>query len=354
MTDDVVYISDQMGLRRLERSRFSSEDELQSLLANHTQLLGGAQMDPGLRFLLVRREAGVPDSTTGGGRWSIDHLMVDQHAVPTIVEVKRSSDTRLRREVIGQLLEYAANATAYWRPGELAQLAAATHGDLLDARMNELMDDAVPEDFWSRVDANLADGRVRLLLVADVIPGETRRIIEFMNDHMPLLDVAAVEVAHYASDDKAAYVPRVFGQTERAKQTKAAQRGPGGKASAESFLASLPDGVAEWVTRLFEVARSKSYDLHWGTKGVSFRIERDGTKRSAIYLYPSGTYGNTFATVQVFLGQYAEVHHERVAELLVSRGFERVGSRTLCAPLRAAPTLSPPELLSGLAELLAD
>ena len=30
--------------------------------------------------------------------------------MPTLVEVKRSSDTRIRREVVGQMLHYAANA----------------------------------------------------------------------------------------------------------------------------------------------------------------------------------------------------------------------------------------------------
>jgi hypothetical protein len=36
----------------------------------------------------------------------------DQNAVPTLVEVKRSSDTRIRREVVGQMLDYAANPDA--------------------------------------------------------------------------------------------------------------------------------------------------------------------------------------------------------------------------------------------------
>jgi hypothetical protein len=60
------------------------------------------------RFLLVRREAPVPDRENGGIRWSIDHLFLDQDAIPTLVEVKRSSDTRIRREVVGQMLDYAA------------------------------------------------------------------------------------------------------------------------------------------------------------------------------------------------------------------------------------------------------
>jgi hypothetical protein len=31
---------------------------------------------------------------------------LDQDAVPTLVEVKRSSDTRIRREVMGQMSDY--------------------------------------------------------------------------------------------------------------------------------------------------------------------------------------------------------------------------------------------------------
>src|SRR5712675_2118601 len=56
----------------------------------------------------------VPGELDGAGRWSLDHLFLDQDAIPTLVEVKRSSDTRLRREVVGQMLDYAANAIAYW------------------------------------------------------------------------------------------------------------------------------------------------------------------------------------------------------------------------------------------------
>jgi len=29
--------------------------------------------------------------------WALDHLLLDQDAIPTLVEVKRSSDTRIRK-----------------------------------------------------------------------------------------------------------------------------------------------------------------------------------------------------------------------------------------------------------------
>ena len=66
----------------------------------------------------------MPDTKEGPGRWSVDHLFLDQDSVPTLVEVKRSSDTRIRREVVGQLIDYAANAVVYW-PVEMLRAASA-------------------------------------------------------------------------------------------------------------------------------------------------------------------------------------------------------------------------------------
>jgi hypothetical protein len=45
----------------------------------------------------LRRLRSPPAEDSGSGRWSVDHLLVDQDG---IVEVERQSDTRLRREVL--------------------------------------------------------------------------------------------------------------------------------------------------------------------------------------------------------------------------------------------------------------
>lgn len=91
-----------------------SEDLRQAWLAKSPNLLAGGEQLAGSprRWLLLKREAGVPDREAGGNRWSLDHLFIDQNAVPTLVEVKRSDDTRIRREVVGQMLDYAANGCA--------------------------------------------------------------------------------------------------------------------------------------------------------------------------------------------------------------------------------------------------
>src|SRR5215203_3400855 len=100
---------------------YASEARLQELLAKYSNLLAGDQIDGDepRRWLLLDREVSLATVEGGTGRWSVDHLFLDQDAVPTIVEVKRSTDTRIRREVVGQVLDYAANAVFYWPLGTL-------------------------------------------------------------------------------------------------------------------------------------------------------------------------------------------------------------------------------------------
>ncbi|MFE9604640.1 hypothetical protein [Streptomyces hokutonensis] len=55
-----------------------------------------------LRLVLVAREMGVPTSTDSAPAYWLDHLFADADGVPTLVEVKRATDTRNRREVVGR------------------------------------------------------------------------------------------------------------------------------------------------------------------------------------------------------------------------------------------------------------
>ena len=116
LTGNIFLLGEDGNLKELSEEPYDSEELLQRLLAQYPNLLAGDQITPEepRRWLLVTREAAVPGDESGGARWYLDHLFLDQEGIPTLVEVKRSSDTRIRREVVGQLLDYAANARQYW------------------------------------------------------------------------------------------------------------------------------------------------------------------------------------------------------------------------------------------------
>lgn len=106
-----IYLRQGETYVSMTETPFEREDLLQALIAQHPEILADDEAGRG-RLMLVRREAAVSDQEDGGGRWSLDHLYLDRDGVPTLVEVKRSSDTRGRREVVAQMLDYAANAKA--------------------------------------------------------------------------------------------------------------------------------------------------------------------------------------------------------------------------------------------------
>jgi hypothetical protein len=206
----------------LTDTAFGSEDELQALLANHPAVLPGELFDAHepRRWMLVTREAGIAlAGDSGGSRFSMDHLFVDQDGVPTLVEVKRSSDTRSRREVVAQMLDYAANLWA-WGPGEatswLEQRCAEQGLDVATEVRTLVGDDTDPERFWEQVDANIAAGRLRLVFVADHIGPELRQIIEFLNTQFNRAEVLAVEVRQLRGEGVTTIVSDVIGRTSAA------------------------------------------------------------------------------------------------------------------------------------------
>lgn len=244
MPERIYLIASDQSLTPMETVPYDDEDLLQRLLAKYPDLLAGEQMGVGElpRWLLVRREMDVPDAKDASGRWSLDHLFLDQEGTPTLVETKRSSDTRLRREVVGQMLDYAANAVAYWPIEqiqiEFAQTCQKDNRDpdaFLDAF---LRGESTREQFWSRVKTNLQAGKIRMVFVADVLPPELSRIIEFLNQQMDPAEVLGVELRQFLGNNLRTIVPRVVGQTSEAEQKKRASAG-GPQATSEYWLEFL-------------------------------------------------------------------------------------------------------------------
>ncbi|ODR93604.1 hypothetical protein AUC70_12170 [Methyloceanibacter stevinii] len=223
MAESLFLFDSDNVLKKIESSDFVTEDEFQRLLAQFPDLLTDADLGEGSprRWMLVTREAPVADSLEGSGRWALDHLFLDQDAVPTLVEVKRASDTRARREVVAQMLDYAANAVNWWKVDELQRLfekSCDEAGTTQDERLSQLLNSSEPdlEAFWRSVQSNLNSGRIRLIFVADRIPSELATIIEFLNEQMQSATVLAVELRHFFNGAERILAPRLIGLTQKA------------------------------------------------------------------------------------------------------------------------------------------
>lgn len=271
-----IYLRRDGELVSLSERAYDSEDVLQTLLAEHPGLLAGEDVgDSPRRWMLLAREVAVADSEDGVGRWSLDHLFVDQDAVPTLVEVKRSSDTRIRREVVGQLLEYAANGAHYWPAEELRALheaGCAVRGEDAAEVVRMLVGpDVEVDEWWSRVETNLRLGRLRLVFVAEVISRELRRIIEFLNEQMTITDVLGVEIRQYVDigGEYQALIPRLIGQTEAARDAKRTSTRPRNVWREADVIEAVneknPPELAARIIALYEPLRERGARPSWGT-----------------------------------------------------------------------------------------
>ena len=300
MPRGIYLIKDEDVFVTMTEQQYDSEDLLQGLLERYPLLLAGDQINSEAprQWLPLTREQGVSDSKDGSDRWYVDNLFLDQDGVLTIVEVKRSSDTRLRREVVGQILDYAANAVVYWTIDSIRSKFEERCRDLgvdPDQELVEKLDRSEAQEFWQDVSANLEAGKIRMLFVADYIPAELQRIVEFLNDQMKDAEMLAIEIKQYVGEGHKTLVPRVVGQTAKSQVVKGGPRQKR-KWDEQSFFQGLTarssSDDALIARKVFEWVASHGFNIRWGegARDGSFIVSvvQNGVTYITITIWTSG------------------------------------------------------------------
>ena len=261
-----IYIRNASGvLEPLTEKEFQTEDLLQRLIGEHPELLAGEQISPDdpLRWVLIRREMPIE-------AWAVDHLLIDQHGRPTLVEVKRGSNSQIRREVVGQMLDYAATAASVWSERDMRRIFEES-SDNPDDEISNLIgadDESDIDAFWEQVATNLDANRLRLLFVADKIPAALERVVRFLNEQTrDNLEVLAVEVKQYPGQFGDALVSRVIGEIGQEIQRPSSVVG---RKEAILERCSSP-AVREALRSLTDAAAASGATVQWATLGVSIR-----------------------------------------------------------------------------------
>ena len=226
MRQEIYKISENRATSKFKHVTCEDEKgELQDLLESELNLIPGDQInnDDPPQWLLVKREMPVQDPSSGEVRWSIDFFLTDQHAFPTFVECKRYANTQSRREVVGQVLEYAANAHHYWNREQLREMASRSAGrkgcDIEDEfRRLGITDNE--DDYFDRVVENLREGQLRIIFFLENSPDELRSIVDFLNKQTERTEFLIVEARLFEMEDMRIAVPYVFGYTEQARRIK--------------------------------------------------------------------------------------------------------------------------------------
>ncbi len=277
------------GVRQLVgRIGFVKEADLQALILSSPELLGPLGSE--LRFVPIGRE--VP---LGTGR--LDLLFVDSEGILTLIETKLKANDESRREVVGQILEYAASA-AEWTIDNVSLIAtqflASSHApadvagksfeEALATRFEWLSDEddvrrAKTEALMARLEASLKGGRLRIVCGVDERIGNLERLVTYLSAHSDL-QVVLLQVNRFPVDhDTSVLVPTLHGDVEgRPGRTEGS---PSVRFTVSSLIESFPEGPErEAVNQLVETARKAGASFEPGPSGMSIRV------RTAAYRAP--------------------------------------------------------------------
>ncbi len=280
MEDQIFILDENQSLVELKEKGFVTEDKFQELLENYPKLISGSQINPDnpRKWILISREFGVPKEEQGSNIWSLDHLFIDQDGIPTLVEVKRSTDTRIRREVVGQMLDYASNAVTYWSIEEIKykyKIYCEENNIDSEIKIQEFVGETEDIDkFWNTVETNLKAGKIRMLFIADKIPKELQRIIEFLNEQMSPAEVLGLEIKQFGNKTLKTLVPRVVGLTSSAQIKKGVKESY--QWTEESFFKELEKNSSkievEIVRKIIKHFENKVSRFRYGKGKVSGSI----------------------------------------------------------------------------------
>jgi hypothetical protein len=275
MARGIFLMTEENKLVEMNEREYDSEAILQDILARFpTLLLNENEASDGKELLLIKREMAVPSDIDENPGWSADHLFISHEGIPIIVEVKRKTDTRIRREVVGQMLDYAANGISYWSIEYLQNTFednCIKDGVDSHKRMNYFLGiDNTETQFWENVRLNLIDGKIKMVFVADDIPKELKSIILFLNKQMDPAEVIGIEVKQYV-DEKGAHkalVPQLIGKPEDTAGRMYESRG---FVNEDEFMAEISENAKSLFTSILGLNGQNALKVKWGSSGFSLR-----------------------------------------------------------------------------------
>lgn len=225
-----------------------NEAEIQDLVHRHPGCLPISEIDP----MFIGAVPICTELQTLVGR--IDNLLVTPSGLPVLVECKLWRNPEGRREVVGQILEYAKELSR-WSSADLQREVKKK----LKWEGNPLLDliqAAAPEtdemQFNDALTANLRRGRFLLLIVGDGIREGVEAIADYLLEHAGMhFSLGLVELPFYRLPDGARLVaPRVLLRTAVVTRTVVAlPEGYGLQEAAEPQVladaATDPDRLAQ-------------------------------------------------------------------------------------------------------------
>jgi len=241
-----------------ESSGGYAEDWLQELIFKHPECLPIAEIDNGYSGLVpICRELPTPAGP-------VDVLYATPQGRLAIVEAKLWRNPEARREVVGQILDYAKELSR-WRYEDLQRQVSRKTGRKGNA-LFEIVSERNPgisePQFVDEVSRSLRTGQFLMLIVGDGIREGVDAIAGFLEDYATLqFTFGLVELPVYKlSDGRRLVQPRVLAKTAIIKRIVVADKGDGLsslEAAAEDEGAGEPSELENFYRKFWAELRDE-------------------------------------------------------------------------------------------------
>jgi len=262
MADVLVRYSGE-SWREPEKSGYTDEAHLQSILQEHPWLIPGVKKNA---HVCIEFQSGVGPS---------DVVAIDLENGLTLVECKLASNREVRREIIGQVLDYASR---FWRMSVEdfdAQWILRTGTSLFSDEVDSI-------ELWTRLERSLSSGEFRVVLAVDEINDDLRRIVEYLN-HVTVPSVAVIAVVYSRSQDGNIEIlsRQIYGE-ELADAKSQRSREARERWTEDQFLSWIDENesaISDKARTILEALVTEGFDLAGGkaeTPSLNFRLDVAG------------------------------------------------------------------------------
>ena len=303
-----LFIVEGGETRILEDQGFDNEKLLQDVLEKFPEFIALDDLGVVEPFIVIGREVETPAGY-------IDVLCIDGDGVLTVIETKLARNSQIRREVIGQVLEYVGQLSK-WTAHNVIQAAnkyfksVSNQETLKYNYLFELISgpdqdgELELEQMYELINSNLRKGRIKVVIASDVIPDTLKDTVTFINSFSNF-DIYVLQIQSYVKDELKIFAPAVFGYTSKVNTGVHAEKVLWDEDKFFKYLESSEDDVENTIKSLYEFCLEHGSGIRWGTGKVSASFsmlaERNGltaTVFSASYSESSSYISVNFGTLK--------------------------------------------------------
>lgn len=300
----IIISENGKNAERIKESQFGLEDKLQQYIYDNPDAIPLYDIDEDTRLFIAAREF----STKSG---PIDALGFDASGNIYVIETKLYKNPD-KRTVVAQALDYGASL---WRhatdfdnfTSQLDVHCQKEFGANFTEKYMEFFQLDSSSDVTETIKANLADGRIKFVVLMDKLHEALKDLVVFVNQNSKF-DLYAVELEYYKHKSYEIIIPKLFG-AEVKKELSSSSSGAYSRKpiTQEELLARLsPD--EQLIAQVFINTASVSNDIGitWRKTGFSLWTPIPSFVTKDVYEYDSN-FAYLFFQVSENNGQYQKV-----------------------------------------------